>query len=277
MIYHITVGDFAATPLKEAINLEPSMQGEVFILKDILHVGPILKDEGTSFSAMRSAFWQQVIGNDKNPAEVNDMERLLDLSNEMFKDESIQAWFWMAPTPADICAYFWMLKYLSKHPGRLYIVNIANLPFLDENGKVFYPKSLSEIQPKEIVKARRLARHVTPAEVEVDTDDWKRIVDENAGIRTHEGGKKLTSRTETYYDDQLISFCSQQFQKASRIVGQAITKFGIPTGDIYLGWRLRKLAEEGRLQLQGDIAKTLKDYDVKLPGEVIAATTVGIP
>jgi len=111
----------------------------------------------------------------------------------------------------------------------------------------------------------------------VDTDDWKRIVDENAGIRTHEGGKKLTSRTETYYDDQLISFCSQQFQKASRIVGQAITKFGIPTGDIYLGWRLRKLAEEGRLQLQGDIAKTLKDYDVKLPGEVIAATTVGIP
>lgn len=277
MIYHITVGDLAAAPLKEAIISEASMQGEVFTLKDILHVGPILKDEGTSFSAMRSAFWQQVIANDKNPVEVNDMEKLLELSNEMFKNENIKAWFWMAPTPADVCAYFWMLKYLSKQAGRLYIVNIANLPFLDENGKVFYPKSLSEIQAKELVKARRLARQVTPAEVEMDTEDWKRIMNENSGIRSHEGGKKLVSRTEEYYDSQLISFCSQQFQKASRIIGQAITKFGIPTGDVYLGWRLRKLAEAGTLQLQGDISKTLKDYDVKLPGEAVAATTVGIP
>ncbi len=275
MIYHITVGDLAAAPLKEAIGLEASMQGEVFVLKDILHVGPILKDEGTTFSAMRSAFWQQVIVNDKNPVEVNDMEKLLELSNEMFKEESIKAWVWMAPTPADVCAYFWMLKYLSKHMGRLYIVNIANLPFLDENGKVFYPKNISEIQPKELVKARRLARQVTPAEVEIDTEDWSRIMQENSGIRSFEGGKKLVSRSEEYYDDHLVSFCSQQFQKASRIIGQAINKFGIPTGDLYLGWRLRKMAEAGRLQLQGDISKTLKDYDVKLPGDA-TATTAGI-
>lgn len=275
MIYHITVGDLAAAPLKEAIGLEASMQGEVFVLKDILHVGPILKDEGTTFSEMRSAFWQQVIANDKNPVEVNDMEKLLELSNEMFKDENIKAWVWIAPNPADVCAYFWMLKYLSKHMGRLYIVNVANLPFLDENGKVFYPKSLSEIQPKELVKARRLARQVTPAEVEIDTEDWKRIMQENSGIRSFEGGKKLVSRSEEYYDDQLVSFCSQQFQKASRIIGQAISKFGIPTGDVYLGWRLRKMAEAGRMQLQGDISKMLKDYDVKLPGDA-TATTAGI-
>jgi hypothetical protein len=214
---------------------------------------------------LRTEFWQQVIPQDKE-LKVDDMERLLEVSNALYKDETAQAWFWMAPAPADVCAYHWMLPYLSKHMGRFQLLNIANLPFLNEAGKVFYPKSISEILPRELVKARRLARPVTPAEVEVDGEEWRKLVEENAGIRTHGGGKKLASQPETFYDNQLMSFCSHQFQKASRIVTQALSKFGIPTGDIYLGWRLRKMAEDGTLLLQGNVLKELKDFEVKLPG-----------
>lgn len=258
--------------------MEPSIHGEVIVLKDILHVGPIQKEkeEGASFSALRSAFWQQILLNEKNPAQVDDMERLLEVSNKLFKDDEDQVWFWMAPWPADISAYYWTLKYLSKHQGRFYLINIAGLPFLDENGKVYYPKNISNILPRELVKARRLARLVTPAEIEVDSDEWNKMVQENAAIRTHEGGKKLISHNDDYYDNQLISFCSHQFQKASRIISQAMSKYNIPTGDIYLGWRLRKMAENGTLQLSGDITKTLRDFEVKLPGEA-SNDTVGIP
>ncbi len=265
MIYHIVVGDMAAGPLAEAIEMEPELKGEVIVLKDILHVGPIQKEEGQSFSDMRSAWWQEV-SNAKEPIRVDDMERLLEVSNAMYKDEEAVAWFWMAPWPADVCAYHWMLYYLSKHSGRFYLLNIAGLPFLDENGKVCYPKNISEILPKELVKARKLARQVTPAEVEVDGEEWNKLVQENAGIRVHEGGKKLASKPEDHYDNQLKSFCSHQFQKASRIVGQALNKYKIPTGDLHLGWRLRKLAESGQLLQQGDATKTLKDFEVKLPG-----------
>src|SRR5690606_37422600 len=94
---------------------------------------------------------------------------------------------------------------------------------------------------------------------------WKKLVEENTGKRTHGGGKKLSSQPETHYDDQLISFCSHQFQKASKIVSQGISKFGIPTGDLFLGWRLRQIAAAGKLVLQGDVTKTLKEFDVKLP------------
>jgi hypothetical protein len=276
MIYHIVVGDFAAGPLNEAIALEPSLEGEVVILKDILNVGPLLKEEGTTFSALRSAFWQQASINEKAPIEVNDLERLLEISNAMYKSEDVKAWLWMAPLPADVCAYYWALKYLSKHKDRFYLINIAGLPFLDANGKVCYPKSISEILPKELVKARRLARPVTMAEVETDGEEWHRLTQENAGIRTLEGGKKLVSREENYYDHQLISFCSQQFQKAQRIANQAITKYNIPTGDSYLGWRLRCMAEAGKLQMQGDVTKTLRDFEVKLPDET-TIDTAGIP
>lgn len=279
MIYHIVVGDMAAAPLQEAAMLEPSLQGEVLALKDLLHVGPIKKEgEEDTFSGIRSAFWQEIINNDKNPVQVNDMERLLEVSKALYDDPEAVVWFWMAPWPADICAYYWMLPYLSKHPGRFFALNIAGLPFLDVNGKVFYPKNLSEILPKELVKARKLARQVTLAEVETDGEEWRRLVEENAGIRTHEGGKKITSRSEEHYDNQLISFCSHQYQKASKIVSQVLSKYNVPTGDLYLGWRLRRMAENGKLQLQGDVTKALKDFDVKLPSdETPANATAGIP
>jgi len=265
MIYHFVVGDEAAAPLREAVQAGPAMAGEVVVLKDILHVGPLLREEGTSFSALRSAFWQQVTASEKNPVTVDDTERLLTVSNAMRADKTAQAWIWMAPAASDVCAYYWALPFLSQHNGRLWILQIAGLPFLDENGKVYFPKNISGILPKELIKARRLARPVTPAEVEVDTEEWRRLTAENAPIRTHEGGKKIQSREVTHYDNQLTGFCTPQFQKASRIISQAIGKFHIPTGDLYLGWRLRQLAEQGTLQLQGDVGKTLRDFEVKLP------------
>lgn len=266
MIYHFVVGDEAAKPLQEAIQTEPLMAGEVVILRDVLNVGPLQKTEGETFSELRSAFWNEVINNEKQPVAVDDMERMLQVSKAMYADESVTAWCWMATIPADVCAYYWLLPYLSKHTGRFCLINIAGLPFLDENGKVFYPKSFSQVLPKEIIKARRLARPVTPAEVEVDTEEWRKLVEADSGIRTAEGGKKLAAREETFYDNTLLGFCSPQYQKASKIVTQALTKYSVPTGDLYLGWRLRKMAEAGKLQLQGDTAKALKDFEIKLPG-----------
>jgi len=267
MIYHIVTGDVAATPLRDAIVMDPAMEGEVVVMKDVLSVGPLKKEEGQSFSELRSAFWQQIINNDKNPVQVDDLERLLHVGNELAKNEDARIWLWTAPWPADICTYHWSLQYVGKYLGRLFMVNIAGLPFLDENNKVFFPKSIGDIQPRELVKAKRLARAVNAAELEVDGFEWRRLVDENAGVRTHEGGKRIVSKGEEHYDNQLISFCSHQYQKASKVVGQALSKFNIPTGDVYLGWRLRKMADSGRLELQGDVTKLLKDFEVKLPGD----------
>ena len=108
---------------------------------------------------------------------------------------------------------------------------------------------------------------MTPAELEVDGEEWRKLVKENAGIRIHEGGKRLTSKSEEHYDNQLISFCSHQYQKASKVVSQALARYNVPTGDLYLGWRLRKMVESGRLELQGDVTKALKDFEVKMPGD----------
>jgi hypothetical protein len=267
MIYHIVIGDIAAAPVKDALVLEPSIAGEVVVLKDVLNVGPLQKEEGQTFSELRTLFWNSVINNEKHNIQVDDFERLSEVCVELSRNEEAKAWLWVAPWPADMCAYHWVLPYLGKYLGRFFVVNIAGLPFLDENGKVFFPKSIGEIKAKEIVKARRLARAVNAAELETDGEEWKRLTRENTGVRTLEGGKRIISKNEDQYDNQLGSFCSHQYQKASRIVSQALSKFNIPTGDLFLGWRLRKMVDTGRLQVQGELNKTLKDFEVKLPGD----------
>ena len=265
MIYHIVVGDEAARPLKEAVAAEPSIAGEVIVLKDILHVGPLLRGEGQSFSALRSEWWNTVVPDAKPPIEADDLERLLEVSNELYKDKDAVAWFWMAPWPADVCAYYWTLPYLGKHSGRLFLLNLANLPFLNENGKVFYPKNISELLPRELIKARKLARPVTAAELEIDGETWQKLVEENGGIRTHEGGKKLKSQPEHYYDAQLLSGLTPQPQKAARVLTQALSKFSLPTGDAHLAWRLRVMAAAGLLVLNGDSSRPYREWDVRLP------------
>lgn len=265
MIYHIVVGDCAARPLLEAISVEPAMAGEVIVMKDILHVGPLKRGEEQSFSALRSEWWHIAAPSEKDPIAVDDLERLLQVSTELNKDEDAAVWLWMAPAPADVMAYYWMLPYLAKHVGRFFMVNTANLPFLNESGKVFYPKSIAEILPRELVKARKLARAVTIAEVEMDTDVAQNLMEDTAGIRTLEGGKKIASREADYYDAKLLNYCSAQFAKASKILSSAFSKEYLPVGDVYLAWRLRQLAEQGILELQGDFSRSFKDWEVRFP------------
>lgn len=278
MIYHIVVGDMAAEPLREAVREEESMAGEVIVMKDILHVGPIKRSENQSFSQLRTDFWKRVINDEKEEINVDDQQRLLQVVNKVGQNTSDVVWLWMAPWPADVCAYYWILGHMAKHLDKYFVLNIAGLPFLDAEGKVYYPKNISEILPKELIKARRLARQVTPAELEVDGEEWDNMVLENAGMRLLEGGKKLYTREASFFDEQLLSFCSHQFQKASKIVNQTIKKLNVPTGDLYLGWRLRKMVEQETILVEGDVNKTLRDYSVKLPGgagteQAEAATT----
>jgi hypothetical protein len=270
MLYHLIVGDMAAEVLRKAIELEPSLEGEVVVLRDILHVGPLQTTEGQSFSDLRTEFWKGVSPDWKEEERVDDFDRLSAALIGLKNNLDAKVWFWMAPTPADVTAYHWLLKYMQPYQGRFLVVNINGLPFLDENGKVFYPKGFGEVIPKEVVKARKLNRVVSLAEFEVDQDEWIRLVDENGGIRIHEGGKKLKSQPIEFYDGKLFGHLGQQFQKASKVVNTAMSKSAIPTGDLFLGWRLKQMAQAGTILLQGDTEKTLRDFDVKLPGQVEA-------
>jgi hypothetical protein len=270
MKYHFVLGEEAATPIMEAISLDEQLQGNVCVLKDQLNIGPLSKaEEDASFADTRNNYWKSLKQNDKNELTIEDLALVLDASKELFADEQAQAWFWMAPTAANICAYYWLLSYFQKHPNRFYIINIAGLPFLNTEGKVFYPKSFAEVSAKEIIKAKKLARPVTPSEIEMDTEEWKKIVAEEAPIRFHDGGKKIIQKPANHYDSLLTNTCTTQFQKAHKVIQNIISKNILQVGEAYLMGRIRILNEQHQLIIQGDASKSARDFEIKLPGEAI--------
>ena len=156
---------------------------------------------------------------------------------------------------------------LREFQGRVYILYMNNLPFINEKGQIFYPSWLHEIQPKEFVKAKKLSRPITLSEFEVDPDEWKKLVEENATVRMLEGGKKIVGKPDNFYDSELLKNITPEWQKATRVLSNTLNRMKIKTRDIFIMWRMKDLIANGKIEVTGDVAKGWKEFDVKLLGK----------
>jgi hypothetical protein len=181
-------------------------------------------------------------------------------------------WIWMGQNQHDVCGYYWLMPQLKNYQGRIHVLYLNNLPFINEKGSIFYPTHLFQIQPKEFLKAKKLSRPITLSEFEVDPDEWKKLCSESAIVRILEGGKKIASKEDSFYDKDLLSAITSNFQKVSKILFTSLGKMKIQTGDVFLAWRIRKLIEEGKVEVQGDWSKGWKEVAVKLFSEITETT-----
>jgi hypothetical protein len=264
---HIVFNEADVAVLEQAIQLEESMQGKVIQIKDDFAVGPldnIYVGEGID---ARKAWWKEVLtGGDYNgladSEDINDQKTVAEIVGTMRRDEEEVIWIWAAQNKHDVSGYYWLLHYMKEFQGRVYILYLNNLPFINEKGNIFYPNWLHEIPAKEFLKARRLARVVTPSEFEVDPDEWTKLCSENKGVRLLEGGKKLTQADYDFYDAELKKFITGDWQKASKIIHQFLAKAKHTTGDAYLLWRLKVMIAQDMFDVQGKIAN-MKDFEIK--------------
>jgi hypothetical protein len=186
-----------------------------------------------------------------------------DLMNRLIADSSEVVWIWAAQNKHDVCGYYWLMGQLKNYQGRIFILYLNNLPFINDKGQIFYPEWLSTIPPREFSKAKKLARPITLSEFEVDPDEWERLCRDNGGVRLLEGGKKLISAGYDFYDNELKKFITADWQKASKVIHQYLHKSKHTTGDAYLLWRLKKMIGEGYFDVQGNL-KGMKDFELKL-------------
>jgi hypothetical protein len=264
---HIVFNEADVKVLQQAIALDESLQGEVVLIKDDYAVGPLYNIYIGDGIQARREWWHQVLaGGDydgkADTEEVNDYRTAANLVGTMRRNETEQIWIWAAQNKHDVCGYFWLLHYMKEFQGRVHILYLNNLPFINEKGNIFYPVNLHEIQPKEFLKARKLARPVTLSEFEIDPDEWTKLCNENKGVRLLEGGKKLTQADYDFYDAELKKFITPDWQKASKIIQQCLSKSKNTTGDAYLLWRLKVMLAQEQFDVQGKVGN-MKEFEVK--------------
>jgi hypothetical protein len=197
---------------------------------------------------------------------VDDKLTVHNLLKSLDEDPEQQVWIWMAQNAHDVCGYYWLMSQLKEYQSRIHVLYLNNLPFINEKGNIFYPTNLSEIQPKEFLKAKKLARPITLSEFEVDPDEWKKQCNENAAVRFLEGGKKIIGKEVDFYDKDITANVTGAPQKLMKLLGNTLSKMKVRTGDVFLVWRIREMAAQGKLAVQGDWAKGWKELTVSFPG-----------
>lgn len=263
---HIVFEQANVDALQKAIELDENLQGNIIEIKDDFAVGPIADIYQTEGYQQRKNWWINLLEHSPYKEQidlVDDKMTVHQLTKTLTENTEEKVWIWMAQNQHDVCSYYWLMSQLKDFQGRIEVLYLNNLPFLNEKGQIFYPTHLFEIQPKEFLKAKKLARVITPSEFEVDPDEWTKICNENAPIRFLEGGKKIVGKPANFFDKDLLSVITSDFQKLTKVLHNALGKMKIQTGDVFLVSRIKQLIEENTLQMQGDWEKGWKEIEVK--------------
>lgn len=271
---HIVFETANIDALSKAFELDESLKGDIIEIKDDYAVGPVIDIYDEYGYQQRRDWWKELLQHSPHEEQLNIVDdkltvhhllkRLDEPFDEAQGDKQEEVWIWMGQNQHDVCGYYWLMSQLKNYQGRIQVLYLNNLPFINEKGNIFYPTHLYEIQPKEFLKAKKLARQITLSEFELDPDEWKKLCNENAVVRILEGGKKIVGKEESFYDKDVLSGVTAEFQKLSKVLHTIFSKIKIQTGDVFLVWRIKKLIEEGKIEMQGDWEKGWKEVEIKL-------------
>jgi len=266
---HIVFETANVAVLQQAIELDETIQGSILEIKDDYAVGPLGNVYETEGYQERRGWWKQLLEYSPYTEQldlVDDKLTVHQLLKQLDEEPETEVWIWMAQNAHDVCGYYWLMSQLKEYQGRVHVLYLNNLPFINEKGQIFYPSYLHEIQPKEFLKAKRLARPITLSEFEVDPDEWKKHCQESAMVRFLEGGKKIVGKEVSFFDKDILTNINAEPQKLSKILTNTLSKMKVKTGDVFLVWRIRELIGEGKLEAVGDWNKSWKDISVKTQG-----------
>ena len=265
---HVVFNENEVELMQKVIELDETLSGEVFQVKDDFAVGPLTAIDTEEGWNARLEWWKGLIEGSPYTAQVgsiDDRKTVAEIKSKLDADPSLELWIWMGQNQHDVCGYYWLMPQFREYQGRVMVLYMNNLPFINEKGQLFYPSWLGEIPAKEFTKAKKLCRPITLSEYEVDPDEWRKLVEENAMVRILEGGKKIAGKDETFYDNELLKNITGEWQKATRVLTNTLHRMKIKTGDVFIMWRMKQLIAEGRIETSGDTSKAWKDFDVKIP------------
>jgi hypothetical protein len=280
---HVVFQAADVATLKAAIAVDATLDGNIFEIKDDYAVGPLQDIYETEGYQQRRAWWKELV--DFSPYNTDSIMQMVDdrLAVHQLKkalDESVkeEVWLWMGQNQHDVCGYYWLMTQLSAYQGRVLVLYLNNLPFINEKGNIFYPSAIHQIQPKEFLKAKKLARKITLSEFEIDPDEWRKLCSENAMIRILEGGKKIVSKPDDFYDKDILAALSSEPQKGNKAMFNILGKMKVKTGDVFLLWRMKQLVAEEKIEITGEPAKGWKEFEVRLktaaPAELTTASNI---
>lgn len=172
-------------------------------------------------------------------------------------------YIWTGYDAAEVIATARFLRELMKLDKSIFVLDFSSIQVLNIHGDIVSPKSLLQTAPHQIKDVIRYFKLQESA----DLQKWEKIMmdveSENSRLRILDKDGSIIHKSESYYDSLLFSKCTDDYQKAAVVIGQALVDVDMSVGDSFLFWRLKELVKEGKLVCYGQSSE-MRGFSVKI-------------
>jgi hypothetical protein len=99
--------------LKKAIEMDESLAGDIFEIKDEWGVGPLQNLDTPEGWDARQNWWRELLKSSPYGSgladDIDDRKTVNEIKERLENDATLQAWIWMGQNQHDVTGYFWLM------------------------------------------------------------------------------------------------------------------------------------------------------------------------
>lgn len=240
---------------------------EIILLKlvDNLTIGPVCNLERIDGIKTRKSWLEKAFGDlaykeDLLSAVDMDTKTMTQISEAVDKCKDI--YIWTGCDASEVIGTARVLKNSIKQNKSIYVLDFSKVQVVNIKGEIVSPKSLlqtASFQIKDVFKHFKLQKSV---DIRKWKDAWDEIESEQSLLRILTKDCTIVHKPASFFDSVILSICTKEFQKAARVLGQALVEVDFSVGDGYINWRLKELVKEKKLESRGPFTE-IRDYEVR--------------
>jgi hypothetical protein len=257
---HLALGDAAANLLAAAFAQGAHTDRKILRFRDIYCLGPLAELGSGTGPRSRLRYWRTLLPErDSSLAEFEEEEGRYDSVRALGRSLAPMV-AWIGPHSS---AYLWLARLCQVLEGGadLRLVDVSQAPFARRGG--YARRALGEFMQEEIPALLDAALLTKSDQRERLAQAWRREKATPSGVRRFVAGR-IEHLADDHYDALLLAQCTGKWLPAAQVVGAALAACDEFLGDVFFTWRLRLLAQAGRVESDGAPGYP-PDYAVRLP------------
>ncbi len=236
-------------------------------MDDMLNIGPLCDvDAGEHRVEEREKWLSKLYEMDDWPYEPpvsGDIDKIRMLADEPEKNGKI--FLWTGVRASEILSTARLVCHLPETGAEILVPDFPNVPVKNICGETIYPATLSVTAPEQVRDIFKSFKRVTDRQLSEWKKLWGESLSSDATLRIIDEHGHIAEKSEAYFDPVLESYCTDEFQKAARVIGRTLADTYFNIGDGYLNWRLKQLVASRKLEARGTLGMA-REYEVRLPG-----------
>lgn len=135
---HIVFNESEVQLMQQVIELDETLAGEVMLIRDDFAVGPLTGLDTEEGWNARVEWWRSLL--ETSPYGQNlagsfdDRQTVEAIKAKLEENETEEVWIWMGQNQHDVTGYYWLMPQLRNYQGRVMVLYMNNLPFINEKG-----------------------------------------------------------------------------------------------------------------------------------------------